>query len=119
MQRGLTFAAHVTLEFGLGVALAVLPFALDFDDSAKVASVIGGVIVGTVALSTSIATHRISAHRGWDRGVVFVLAVFAVVSAIADIGAETAVFAGAAVAEGLLVLSTRYTPERDVPERAR
>ena len=119
MRRGLTFAAHIALEFGLGVALVALPFVFDFDDGAKVVSTIAGVVVGTVAISTSTASHRISRHAGWDRGVVFILAIFAVVSAIVDIGAETAVFAGAALAEGLLILNTRYTPERNVPERVR
>jgi hypothetical protein len=119
MNRGLTFAAHVALEFGLGVALAVLPFALDFDDGATIASVIVGAAVATVAISTSIGSHRISAHHGWDRAVVFLLAVMAVVSAISDFGDATLVFGIAAVAEALLIASTRYTPERGVPERIR
>jgi hypothetical protein len=47
-----------------------------------------------------------------DRGFVVLLLAAALVSAIVDIGIETAVFAAAALVEGVMLATTRYIPER-------
>jgi hypothetical protein len=44
--------------------------------------------------------------------LVVLLLVATVVSAVVDIGIETAVFAAATVIEGALLAITRYIPER-------
>jgi hypothetical protein len=110
--RHFTFSAHVAVEFLVGVALGAAPFVFDFDDGATIASLAFGVAIATGALSTSVAGHAISAHHAWDRGLVVLLLVATVVSAVADIGIVTAVFAAAAVIEGVLLAITRYIPER-------
>jgi hypothetical protein len=109
--RHFTFAAHVAVEFLVGVALGAAPFVFDFDDGATIVSLAFGVAIATGALSTSVAGHAISAHRAWDRGLVALLLAATVVSAVADIGIDTAVFAAAAVIEGALLAITRYIPE--------
>lgn len=101
----------MAVEFLVGVALGVAPFVFDFDDGATIASLAFGVAIATVALSTSIAGHAISAHRAWDRTLVVLLLAAAVVSAIVDMGADTAVFAAVAVIEGAILAVTRYIAE--------
>jgi hypothetical protein len=110
--RHFTFSAHVAVEFLVGVALGAAPFVFDFDDGATIASIAFGVAIATAALSTNVVGHAISAHHAWDRGLVVLLLVATVVSAVVDIGIETAVFAAAAAIEGALLAITRYVPER-------
>jgi hypothetical protein len=107
----LAFAGHVAIEFLLGVALALSPLVFDFPEGPTIAAVTLGVIIATIAISTNIRGQAISAHHGWDRGIVIVLIATAVVSAIIDPGVETAVFAAAAVCEAILLAVTRYRPE--------
>jgi hypothetical protein len=108
----LTFAAHVALEFLLGVAVAVAPFPFDFDDGATIVSLALGVAIATVAISTQVTGGSITTHEMWDRGMFILLCVAAIVSAIADIGADTAVWAVAAAIEAALLSFTRYVSER-------
>jgi hypothetical protein len=110
--RHFTFSAHVAVEFLVGVALGAAPFVFDFDDGAMIASLGFGVAIATGAMSTSVVGRSISAHQAWDRGLVVLLFLATVVSAVVDIGIETAVFAAAAVIEGTLLAITRYIPER-------
>jgi hypothetical protein len=110
-QRPLPFSAHIGIEFLLGAALAVSPFLFDFDGGVTVVSLVLGVAAMTVALSTQIGGRAITAHQGWDRGLVVLLSVAAVVTLVIDVDVETAVFAGAAVIEGILLTITRYVPE--------
>lgn len=114
MTRGrhFTFPAHVAAEFLVGVAVAVAPLVFDFDDGATIAAVAFGVAIATGALSTGIGGHAIPFHRAWDRVLVFLLLVAAVVSAIVDIGIDTAVFAAAALVESVMLAVTRYIPDR-------
>ena len=114
MARGrhFTFPAHVAVEFLVGVALAVAPLVFDFDDGATIVSLAFGVATATGAMSTGISGHGISLHHAWDRLLVPLLLVTAVVSAITDIGIETAVFTAAALIEGVMLAITRYVPER-------
>jgi hypothetical protein len=111
-KRHFTFSAHVAVEFLVGVALGAAPFVFDFDDGATIVSLAFGVAIATGALSTSVVGHAISAHHAWDRGLVVLLLAATVVSAVADIGVDTAVFAAAAVIEGALLTITRYIPDR-------
>jgi hypothetical protein len=110
--RHFTFSAHVAAEFLVGVAVAVAPLVFDFDDGATIAAVAFGVAIATGALSTGIGGHAIPFHRSWDRVLVLLLLVAALVSAIVDIGIETAVFAAAALIEGVMLAITRYVPDR-------
>jgi hypothetical protein len=109
--RGLTFSAHIALEFLVGLGLAVAPFVFDFDDGATIVSLVLGVATLTAALSTSVAGHAISFHHALDRAIFFLLLAATVISAIAEIDAATATFAAAAAVEGMLLAGTRYTPE--------
>jgi hypothetical protein len=111
-ERHLTFSAHVAVEFLLGVALAVAPFVFDFDDGATIVSVAYGVATATAAISTGNVGHGIAFHLGWDRLLALLLLLTAVVSAIVDIGIDTAVFLAAALIEGVTLAITRYVPER-------
>lgn len=111
-ERHFTFSAHVALEFLVGVALAAAPFVFDFDGGATIVSVGFGVATATAAISTGTAGHGIAFHRGWDRLLALSLLLAAVVSAVVDIGIDTAVFFAAALIEGVMLAITRYVPER-------
>jgi hypothetical protein len=113
MTRGrhFTFSAHIAVEFLLGVALGAAAFVFDLDDGAMIALLAFGVAIATAAMSTSIVGHRVSVHRSWDQLLVLLLFVAGLVSAIADVGIETAVFFAAALIEAALVAVTRYIPE--------
>jgi hypothetical protein len=109
--RHFTFSAHIAVEFLVGVALGAAAFVFDVDDGAMIALLAFGVATATAAMSTSIVGHRISVHRAWDQLLVLLLFVAALVSAIADLGIETAVFLVAALIEAALLAVTRYVPE--------
>jgi hypothetical protein len=107
----LTFSGHIAVEFLVGVALGAAPFIFGFDSGATIVSVALGVATATIAISTRAGGRAISAHQAWDRALVSILFVTSVVSALMDIGADTAVFAAATVIEAGLAMITRYVAE--------
>lgn len=110
--RHVTLGSHIAVEFLVGVALALTPLIFDLSEGATIAALVLGVAIATVAISTRLVDHNVSAHRAWDRGVVVILLAATVGSAIADLGAATVVFAVAALIEAGLAHLTRYVAER-------
>jgi len=113
-SRLISFPAHGAVEFLLGLALMVLPFAVGAEPAGVVVGVGLGVIVSGIAL-TSVSPDRrgstvsVSAHQAYDQGIALGGAGAALVLAVAGQGPVALgilVIAGALFA---LSIITRYS----------
>ena len=110
--RLISFGAHGALEFVIGLALIVAPFALAFGPAATVAGVsIGALIVGLALGAATLELDRgsVAGHHAYDWGAVAGIAVAAAVLAAVGESAAGITFAIAAVAMTALALTTRYS----------
>ena len=101
---------HSALEMLTGLALMTLPFALGLSTAGMLAGALVGALVVGLALQT-VETGRstsVSAHHAADLGIALGLAAAAVVFGAAG-DAAGLLFAGAAIAQLALNLTTRYT----------
>ena len=102
---------HSALEMVAGLALMALPFALGLSTAGMLAgALVGALMVGLALQSLDVGPQApsVSAHHAADLGVSVGLAGAAVVFGAA--GDATAwLFAGAALAQLALNLTTRYT----------
>ena len=110
--RLISLPTHAALEMAGGFVLMVAPFLLGFSPAGLVVSVaLGAVIVG-LALSAVPVEGRsvpISAHFAYDRGIAFGLLGGALVLGLADDVVGALFLAGAALVQGLLNVTTRYS----------
>ena len=100
---------HSALEMLLGLALGVAPFALGLGAPAAFVGVLAGVLLVGLALQSIEADLRIGMHLAADQGVALGLAASAAVLAALGHSGGAALFAAAAVAQLLLITSTRYS----------
>ena len=110
--RHLSFAAHVGVEFALGVALAVSAVVLGFNPGTLIAALVLGLVLASSAVGTDVLGPHIAQHKSWDRVLVALLLAATAAAAIAAAGAATLVFAMATAIEAGLLASTRYVSER-------
>jgi hypothetical protein len=113
--RLISFGLHGALEFAIGLALFVLPFALGFGSAAAIIGFATGALL--VGLAFGAATLEpgqgsISGHHAYDWAAVLGIAAGAVGLAIAGDAAAGVVFAVAGVAMTALALTTRYSLHR-------
>jgi hypothetical protein len=110
--RLISLPTHAVLELTLGLFVMVAPFLLGFQPAGLVAGVVVGAVIAGLALSATPADgHRVAvtAHFAYDRGLALGLLGAALVLGLAGDRAAGAVMAGAALAQLVLTLTTRYT----------
>jgi hypothetical protein len=111
--RLISLSAHAAVELLIGVALLAAPFVLGFGAAGTlIALVIGALTVG-VALGAAVAdmgpSFDIAAHYAFDVGIAIGLVGAALALAITGDASAAGVFAGAAIAQLALTLTTRYS----------
>lgn len=107
--RPFSLPTHAALEMLAGLALGILPFVLGLSIAAAFVGVITGALVVGLALQSIDADLRIGAHLAADQGMALGLGVAGAVMAFAGDATAAALFAGAAAAHLLLILTTRYS----------
>ncbi|HEX3317656.1 MAG TPA: hypothetical protein VHR88_06540 [Solirubrobacteraceae bacterium] len=109
------------LEFAIGLALIVLPFALGSGSAAAVIGFgTGALLVGLALGAATLEPGRgsISDHHAYDWAAVLGIAVGAAALAIAGDAAAGVAFAVAGVAMAALALTTRYSLHRSTTDFA-
>ena len=115
---------HGLIEYVIGIALIVAPFALAFEAApATAVSIIGGLVVLTLAAVTVGPTGIVkqvplSVHVVIDFLLVAVLIAAPFLFGFADERAPTTVFIALAVFHLLLTIGTRFAPKEEPPETA-
>jgi hypothetical protein len=112
--RLISLPTHALLELAAGLAVMAAPFVLGFEPAGLVASVLIGALIAGIALTAAVDDGGLSiaAHFAFDRGIALGLLAGALVLGLAGDETATLVFAGAALAQGLLNITTRYSPPR-------
>ena len=100
---------HSALEMLLGLAVGVAPFALGLGAPAAFVGVLAGALLVGLALQALDVDLRIGAHLAADQGIALGMAASAAVLAATGHAGAAALFAGAAVAQLILITTTRYT----------
>ena len=115
---------HGLIEYVIGMALIVAPFALAFEAApATAVSIIGGLVVLVLAAVTAGPTGivkqvPVSVHVVIDFLLVPVLIAAPFLFGFSDERAPTTVFIGLAVFHLLLTIGTRFAPKEASPEEA-
>ena len=115
---------HGLLEYVIGVALIVAPFALAFEAApATAVSIIAGLAVLVLAAVTAVPTGivkqvPIPVHVAIDFLLVPVLIAAPFLFGFSDEVAPTATFIGLGVFHLLLTIGTRFAPEEKPAEAA-
>jgi hypothetical protein len=116
----MSFDSHRALEAGLGIVLMVLPFLLavpgdtaDFSTAAIVVAGVAGLLLATIGFAGRRTGDAVpaSTHAQLDRLMIATMLAAALVFAIAGEGEAVVLLALAALAQTLLMLSTRYSPQ--------
>jgi hypothetical protein len=110
--RLISLPTHAALEMLGGFVLMAAPFLLGFSAAGLVVSLVLGALIVGLALSAVPVEGRstpISAHFAYDRGIAVGLLGGALVLGLADDLAASALLAGAALAQALLNITTRYS----------
>ena len=107
--RPVSLPTHAALEMLVGLAIGILPFALGLSLAATFVGVIAGVLVVGLALQSIDENLHIAAHLAGDQGLALGLGAAGAIMAAAGDAPAAALFAGAAVAQLLLILTTRYS----------
>jgi hypothetical protein len=110
--RLISLPTHAALEMAAGFVVMAAPFLLGFTPAGLVVSVALGALIVGLALSAVPVEGRsvpIAAHFAYDRGIAIGLLGGALVLGIADDVAASLFLAGAAVAQFLLNVTTRYS----------
>jgi hypothetical protein len=112
--RRISISTHGAFELLLGFALMGAPFALSFGATATVAALaLGAVIVG-LALGVSSDEHQLSlaTHLALDQTMVAGLLAGVIIVGFAGDRAAIAALGAIAIAQALLIASTRYSRAR-------
>jgi hypothetical protein len=104
----LSLPAHGALELLIGIALLVGPFAAGLGSGGLVLGVVAGTLVAGLALAGTDGLP-LGAHQTLDQAVATVLIGLAAAMALAGEPLGAALLGAAAVAELVLVASTRWT----------
>jgi hypothetical protein len=110
--RLISLPTHAVLELTLGVLVMAAPFVLGVGPAGLVVSVALGALVVGLALSASAADGNrsgVTAHFAYDRALAIGFVAGAVALIAAGDRAAAALLAAAAIAQGGLNLTTRYT----------
>jgi len=107
--RLLSISAHGALEMLLGLVALVAPFGLGFGLAGAVVSILFGVVLVGLALSTTDSGLRLSAHYTLDYGLAVGAAAAAVLVGLAGDRPALLFLIGLAVAQLALNASTRYS----------
>ena len=107
--RPVSLPAHAALEMLVGLVLGIAPFVLGLSTAAAFVGVIAGVLVVGLALQSIDENLHIAAHLAADQGLALGLGLAGAVMAFAGDAPAAALFAAAAVAHLLLILTTRYS----------
>jgi hypothetical protein len=113
--RLISFGLHGALEFVIGLALIVVPFALGLGPAAGVVGVVTGALLIGLALGAATAEPgrgSVSGHHAYDWSAVLGISAGAAALAIAGDVAAGVVFVAAAIAMTALALTTRYSLHR-------
>lgn len=110
VQR-ISLPLHSALELLLGFALSLAPFALGFDAVATViALALGAALVGVAFGAASDASpHALSTHLALDQWIVGALLAAVLVVGVAGDRVAIAAIGAIAIAQALLITSTRYS----------
>lgn len=107
--RILSISAHGALEMLLGLLALVAPFTLGFGLAGAVVTILLGVVLVGLALSTTDSGVRLSAHYAMDYGLAVGAAAAAVIIGLAGDRAALLFLIGLALSQLALNVSTRYS----------
>jgi hypothetical protein len=101
---------HAALEMLAGLAIMILPFALEMSPAGMITgAVIGALVVGMALQAVDVGrSSSVAGHHAADFGVALGLAGAAILFATTD-GAAAVLFGAAALAQLALNVTTRYT----------
>jgi hypothetical protein len=110
--RLISLPTHALLELAAGLTVMAAPFALGAEPAGLVAGVLIGAVMTGIALTAAVEDGgglSIAAHFVFDRGIALGLLAGALVLGLAGDLTASLVFVGAALVQGLLNVTTRYT----------
>jgi hypothetical protein len=110
--RLISLPTHALLELAGGLAVMAAPFVLGFEPAGLVAAVLVGALITGLALTAATDDGgglSIAAHFAFDRGIALGLLGGALVLGLAGDQTASLVFAVAALIQGALNITTRYT----------